>query len=159
MISSSYPKQAKNPKHCIPQVENNHCSVLSLTAASSLTYEEAHALHHKHGRENYKGTRTITLLKAYSEAGFFVGGIHGSTRSANCMKSAKAGFSSVIPCSFLSKAKEQKGCTVGSFVKANPKGKFILLVAKHALAVVDGNIIDNCRTPMLKRVFCSFEQV
>jgi hypothetical protein len=33
--------------------------------------------------------------------------------------------------------------TVKSFIKSNPKGTFIVLVAKHAFTIKDGVLIDN----------------
>lgn len=139
-----------------PKIENNDCSVISLSIAAGIPYEEAHRIHRKNGREDYCGTKFKELISSYKEAGFTVNKIFGTTKSAKYLSSARSGYSSDMSPALFNTSRVQKGCTLGKFAKEHPKGRFIVLVARHALVVADGSILDNCRTPLLKRVFCSF---
>ena len=127
-----------------------------MSVAAGIPYEEAHRIHRKNGREDYSGTNFTVLINSYKEAGFTVNKIFGTTKSAKYLSSVRSGYSSDMSASLFSTSRVQKGCTISRFAKEHPKGRFIILVARHALVVADGSILDNCRTPLLKRVFCSF---
>ena len=123
----------------IAKSENNDCFVRALAAATDQDYDTTHeVVRTRFDRKSKKGTEnlmiTTQMLKAEDE-GLKVGDITysvkvlGKARTCNTYKL----YGEVI--------KRKK--TVKSFIKDNPKGSYVLTVSKHALAIVDGKLIDN----------------
>ena len=116
--------------------ETNDCFVKAMAAATGSSYDDAH----KFAKENFnRKDKEGTHVK------LFMPKVDG--------KSLPIGSSEVVLKS-LSKAKitnkyklygetilRQK--TVKSFIKSNPIGTFIVLVAGHAFTIKDGVLIDN----------------
>ena len=123
----------------IAKSENNDCFVRALAAATDQDYDTTHELvRTKFGRKSKQGTKnlmiTTQMLKAEDE-GLKIGDIEysvrvlGKTRTHNRYK--------------LYGEHIMRKKTVKSFIKDNPKGSFVVTVSKHALAIVDGKLIDN----------------
>ena len=119
--------------------EKNDCFVRALAVATGSAYETAHEkAKSSFGRPDKKGTEnlmiTTQMLKAEDE-GLKIGDIKysvkvlGKSRTHNTYK--------------LYGESIQRKKTVKSFIKDNPKGNFILTVSKHALAIIDGKLVDN----------------
>ena len=114
---------AINPK------ESNDCTVRALANAANIPYETAHNLLRKHGRKSARGCNSDVWHKAYNEAGFRLLGIYGTTARTRHM-SRKL---DVNP---------KSGITIGRMLPSLGDGAYIVVITGHALAIVDGNIID-----------------
>lgn len=135
--------------------ENNDCVVRALMNAFEISYNEAHSITEKvFGREKGKGTRGTysTLMKM----------VDGEIETPNKKKikyigsHPKAGGKTtlrnplypIVEKKINDEGEEVKestfaGYTIGKFIQQKQKGTFLVLVAKHALAVRDGVMIDN----------------
>jgi len=129
--------------------ENNDCFVRAVMNACQVSYDEAHELvASRFGRESGKGTKGAIMKLTTME----LNGEKLAGREIQCL-----GHFSATPMT-PAKAKEKNillnlkypkgggtfsGFTVGKFLAQHPKGSFILIVAKHALAIRDGKIYDN----------------
>jgi len=135
--------------------ENNDCVVRALMNAFEISYNEAHSITEKvFGREKGKGTQGTysTLMKM----------VDGEIETPNKKKikyigsHPKAGGKTtlrnplypIIEKKINDDGDEVKestfaGYTIGKFIQQKQKGTFLVLVAKHALAVRDGVMIDN----------------
>lgn len=109
--------------------EHNDCSVRALANCTGISYSESHAVHKNYGRINRKGTNWIPLLNSYQKIHLRIKGIYGSSYMSS-LASRTTGLQT------------SSGMTVKSFLKKHPKGKYVVLIARHAFAVVDGGIID-----------------
>lgn len=107
--------------------DRNDCCVRALSVAANLPYEQCHALMAKHGRKNGKGTPYATSDAVHAELG------HEVTRHRGL------------------------GPTLAQFIRANPKGRFVVHRKWHAFALVDGVVHDwyRSRTGSRSRVYYS----
>ena len=118
--------------------EKNDCFVRALAVASGSSYSDAHQMaKEKFGREDKKGTNNLmiaTQMLKMEDEGLEIGG-----------KKLKV---SVLGKSRIKNRYKLKGeviwrqKTLKSFIQSNPKGTYIVTVAKHALSVKDGEVLD-----------------
>ena len=123
----------------IAKNEKNDCFVTALAAATDMDYDTTHQeVKDQFGRVNNKGTENHMIIGQMlnaEENGLVIGdkrfsvNVLGKTRTHNTYKL----YGEII--------KRKK--TVKSFIKDNPKGNYVVTVSKHALAIVDGKLIDN----------------
>jgi len=111
--------------------ENNDCTVRALANAAGLPYEEAHAHMAKFGRKKKHGMHLIDKTRALESKGFVIKGIYGTTNTATFARRR------------LPDAKVEKGTTLKKLLKQLAKGRFVVSYKGHALAVVDGKVIDD----------------
>jgi hypothetical protein len=98
--------------------ETNDCTVLALTAATGLTYDECHAALAKTGRRNRKGcTWYIQGPKAARALGFDMRRMEKNEYRAKTMITAERD-------------------------RALRSGHFVCQVSRHVAAVIDGKVID-----------------
>ena len=117
--------------------EKNDCFVRAVAAASGSTYEPAHKfVKETFNRVNGQGTQGAgAVLKTIENKAQKVGNIEVTfkelpvTETKNFYKL----HGRVIP----------RDKTVKSFIKSNPVGTYIVLVAQHAFTIKDGVLIDN----------------
>jgi hypothetical protein len=109
--------------------ERNDCTVRALANATGMAYSEAHSLLSKHGRKFKCGAFFMVYHRAYLEAGLALQGIYGSTRRAR-IASSRANVTAGA------------GITIGRMLPRLQQGRYVVLITGHALAVVDGRIID-----------------
>lgn len=129
--------------------ENNDCAVVALAIAANVPYDDAHAFWELHGRKRGCGTYTGRTMphdgnapKVFGELGISVTKVAGRG-GAGFYSTSEGGW--VYPDHYFANG------TLRSFCKKFPTGRFIVCVANHALAVVDGVIHDHCRSD-LRRV-------
>lgn len=127
-------------------LERNDCTVRALANASGMDYFDAHNLLSKHGRKKYCGAKFSTMQKAYQEAGFVVNSVHGTTGQARFVAR-------------FTKRKAEAGITLGKILPKLAFGEYIVNVTGHAVAVVNGKIIDTFDNPAGKRVVAVFKKV
>lgn len=121
--------------------ERNDCTVRALANAASIDYVTAHKLLWKHGRENKCGAQTTTSHAAYIEAGLTLKSIHGKTIRARLLARKAPGMA------------VSKGITLGSLLPSLGTGSYVVMVTGHALAVVNGEVIDTFASRAGKEVF------
>ena len=117
--------------------EKNDCFVRAVAAASGSSYEPAHAfVKEVFGRNNNEGTFAAGLtLEKIAGLAQTIG--KSETTFEVLPEDKKVNYYKL----YGEVVKRQK--TVKSFIKDNPKGTFIVLVAKHAFTIKDGVLIDN----------------
>ena len=122
----------------LAKAEKNDCVVRSIAAATGVSYRTAHAFCKEElGREDKKGTNNMllstTFLKAQDDGlklGNKVFDVYGLKKEE-------------VKNKYKLKGEEiwrQK--TLKSFIQSHPKGTFMVLVARHALVVKDGELLD-----------------
>ena len=128
--SSFNSKLAKN--------EKNDCFVRALAVATGSAYETAHEkAKSSFGRPDKKGTpneNIVAQMLNYEQNGMTIG---DNTYSVSVLgnKDAKNVYKL-----YGEKVLRQK--TLKSFIESHPKGTYIVTVAKHALTVKDGEVMD-----------------
>jgi hypothetical protein len=117
-----------------------------LAAASGMHYDQAHELLKKHGRKNRCGAFFSTMLKAYGEADFVLESVHGTTQSARYAAR-------------IAKRQASDGITLAKMLPKLAFGEYIVNTTGHAVAVVNGRIIDTFDNPAGKRVVAVFKRI
>lgn len=126
------------------EYEHNDCSVRALSNCTGMSYKSSHDIHKSSGRKNRKGTDWTALHCAYGTAQMELKSICGKS-----YLSTLAHRTTGVPIS--------AGTTVKTFLKNNPKGKYILIIKSHALTVIDGGIIDGSLVNVNSRVAVVWE--
>ncbi len=126
--------------------EHNDCTVRALANAIDMPYDQAHALLKKHGRKDRKGAYFPTMKAAYEEAGFIVNAVYGTTKRA-------------LHAAYVTKEKAKQGITLGKLLPTLGFGEYIVNTTGHAVAVVNGKIIDTFDNPANKHVVAVFKKV
>ena len=127
-------------------LEKNDCTVRALANAGGIDYADAHVLLKKHGRKNHCGAKFGTMHKAYTEAGFVVDSVHGTTGQARYVAR-------------ITKRESQEGITLAKILPKLAFGEYIVNTTGHAVAVVNGKIIDTFDNPAGKRVVAVFKRI
>lgn len=112
------------------QGEANDCTVRALSNASGMPYGEAHRALQRHGRVTGKGAPCTVWHRAYIKAGLSLVGAFGVTQGTKALQR-------------IYKITPKKGTTLATIMPSLSKGKFIVIITSHALAVVDGCLIDS----------------
>mgnify|MGYP003624745160 FL=1 len=120
----------------LAEKEKNDCAVKAIAAAAGVSYETSHAFT---GEYLMRTRRMGTLL------GMFLPNI---TKEPMMLGSKRVEFKSLGNIKITNGYKlygevVRRKKTVKSFIKDNPRGSFVVSVAGHALAIVDGVLIDN----------------
>jgi hypothetical protein len=126
-------------------LEKNDCTVRALANAGDIAYEDAHTLLKKHGRKNHCGAFFVTMLKAYNEAGFKLQSVNGTTGAAR--QSAR-----------IANVLSSEGITLAKILPKLHTGSYIVNITGHAVAVVDGKLIDTFDNSANKRVISVFKK-
>lgn len=126
--------------------ESNDCTVRALSNAGDIPYANAHELLKKHGRKDNNGAKFSTMQKAYNEAGFTLKSVHGTTQQARFVAR-------------VTKHETKTGVTLAKILPKLGFGKYIINTTGHAVAVVDGKIIDTFDNPAGKRVIAVFKKI
>ena len=118
--------------------EKNDCFVRALAVATGSAYETAHEkAKSSFGRPDKKGTPSeniVAQMLNYEQSGMTIGDntynvtVLGNKDTKNVYKL------------YGEKVLRQK--TLKSFIESHPKGTYIVTVAKHALTVKDGEVMD-----------------
>ena len=136
-LTSNTIKGIKNSK--IAKNEKNDCFVRALAAATDMDYDTTHQeVKDQFGRKNNKGTENHMIIGQMlnaEENGLVIG---DKRFSVNVLGKARTHNTYKLYGELIKRKK-----TVKSFIKDNPKGNFLVTVSKHALAIVDGKLIDN----------------
>lgn len=111
----------------------NDCVVRAFAVAKGVTYPES--------LEVFKGLYIPTngvfwrdAYRVFKQHGLLPKGVFGTTSHAKCFVNIVKNNSDAVP--------HFKGCTVEKMLPALQEGKFIVCIREHALAVIDGDVID-----------------
>jgi hypothetical protein len=122
----------------LAKAEKNDCVVRSIASATGVSYRTAHKFcKDEMGREDKKGVNNLFLstrfLKAEDE-GLKLDNKEFTLRSLST-KEVKNKYKLKGEIVWRKK-------TLKSFIQSHPKGTYIVMVAKHALTVKDGELLD-----------------
>ena len=124
--------------------EKNDCAVRAFANAFNISYDVAHAFTaDKFKRKAKKGTRN--MFKTLAELGFatfdlFSDTLFPETRTFSIHPLTRSKTGKVVNHAYKHK---EVSHTVKTFCAEFNKGTFIVIVAKHALTIKDGIVIDN----------------
>ena len=118
--------------------EKNDCFVRALAVATGSAYETAHEkAKSSFGRPDKKGTPSENIV-----AQMLNYEMNGMTIGDNTYKVTVLGNKDTKNVYKLYGEKVLRQKTLKSFIESHPKGTYIVTVAKHALTVKDGEVMD-----------------
>ena len=109
--------------------ESRDCTVRALANSTGLRYGNAHNILRQHGRKDKRGCTHHVWHDAYISNGMSLVGVYGTTHGARSL----AKKISVVA---------QNGTTLGSILPKLTNGSYIVIITRHALAVVNGGVVD-----------------
>ena len=124
--------------------EKNDCAVRAFANAFNISYDVAHKFaEDKFARKAKKGTRN--MFQTLAELGFatfdlFSNTLFPETRTYGIHPLTRSKTGKVVNHTYRHK---EVSHTVKTFCTEFNKGTFIVIVAKHALTIKDGIVIDN----------------
>ena len=124
--------------------EKNDCAVRAFANAFNISYDVAHAFTaDKFKRKAKKGTKN--MFRTLAELGFatfdlFSNTLFPETRTFSIHPLTRSKTGKVVNHAYKHK---EVSHTVKTFCAEFNKGTFIVIVAKHALTIKDGIVIDN----------------
>jgi hypothetical protein len=124
--------------------EARDCTVRALANLGIYDYAEAHSMLSAAGRRFRCGATRKVYHKAYSKAGLKLVGVFGKTARAYDMEK-------------VSGVKRQEGISLGRLLHSLTNGRFIVMITGHAVAVVDGKIIDKTALKPGSSAFALYE--
>lgn len=134
MILQSSSKVKKGSKFA--KGEGNDCVVLAIANAMGVDYDTAHTYARRQlNRKNGRGVRTVTIHSEFGKGNIKVGDREATFTQ---MKGLQIKNRYVVKGETIDRKK-----TLKSFIQSHPKGTYIVLVARHALVVKDGILIDH----------------
>lgn len=133
-VNKNYSKTDCN----IAKAEKNDCVVRSIAAATGVSYRTAHTFcKEEMGRENKKGTNNLLMTNVFLKAQD--AGLKLGTKEFDVYGLKKEEIKNLYK---LKGEEIWRQKTLKSFMKSHPKGTYMVLVAKHALVVKDGELLD-----------------
>lgn len=93
--------------------ENNDCAVRAVASATGKSYKETHTMFRSFGRRNRKGSTLKMIGNSLTK-------LHTKEVEIN-----------------------SPNCTVNQFLKHSKKGTYVLIVRRHAFALIDGVVYGN----------------
>ena len=139
----------------LAKAERNDCMVRAMASATGVAYRTAHKFCKEvFGREDRKGTSnlglTSGLLKAEKD------GLKISNKTFSVKKLGKVDIKNMYK---LKGDIIWRKKTLKSFMQSHPKGTYLVMVAKHALTVKDGELLDweNNKFEPTRKVMDAFE--
>lgn len=120
--------------------DGNNCAVRALANVKGEPYELSFKTFEQLGRRRSRGANVRQCHAAYIGAGGHLVNVYGVTKQA-------------IAFSTLTGVYPSPGMTLGRLIATIPKtGRYVAIVTQHALAIVDGNVIDLNATKAHRRV-------
>lgn len=140
--------------------ENNDCAVVALAWAAGCSYDDAWAFWDLHGRKAGKGTYTHRTFPAQGSKDFPELGIRVTAMGR---RESDGTLQPVNPAIYVGENCDRNvwahkiNATLRTLVREEPmrKGSYLVCVAGHALAVVDGTVVDHSTADLrrVKRVY------
>jgi hypothetical protein len=146
-----------NPRTWKFDGETNDCTVRALAIAADLPYPVAHAVLAKHGRAPRRGCVPDVSFPAYAELGFRpvqLKFVQTQVYRRSHSRQDRTGYTHYIQPTVAWMQRTE--LTLCQFLKQNPVGRFIVHVRRHAIAVVDGVVMDSLKFRPRQYVECYF---
>ena len=124
--------------------EINDCLVRSAANAAGISYAESYSVFRRCGRNKNKGCSYFVWNPALKEMKFETVGIFGKSLDA-------------VQHQRIMKCKQFDGMSLQKALKTFTEGRYVMMTAEHAFAVVDGELIDDVESPAKARVTVVFE--
>jgi|SRR6056300_529122 hypothetical protein len=122
----------------LAKAETNDCVVRSLASATEVSYRTAHKFcKDVFGREDKKGTSNLGLTAGLLKAEKKDLKIGNKTFSVKKLGKVDVKNKYKLKGEIIWRKK-----TLKSFMQSHPKGTYLVMVAKHCLTVVDGELLD-----------------
>jgi hypothetical protein len=123
------------------------CSVMALVHAFGISFEEAQKHTAEFGRKVHEGMALDDLiLMLYAKFSVHMGVTYGGTDRSWLFNEIHFNIHEEYP-------KSKKGCTLETFMKNNPKGRYIVFLKGHVTVVSPGKLLDYNRQKGAKRVY------
>lgn len=131
--------------------ESKDCVIRAITNVTGVSYDEVHSFLASYGRKQGKGTDVETMITACKAFGLKFVGTFGKTSSArSCAYFAKRQYAH-------DHDSGNKSITLGNLVKSLPFGRFVVVIRGHAVAMIDGKLIDTHLNPKQAQVVALFQ--
>lgn len=122
----------------LAKAEKNDCVVRSIASATGVSYRTAHTFcKNEMGREDKKGVNNLFMATRFIKAED-----EGLTLDNKEFSIRKLGKKEIKNRYKLHGEVIWRKKTLKSFMQSHPKGTYLVLVAKHALTVKDGELLD-----------------
>jgi len=116
--------------------ETNDCVVRAIASSFDITYDESHNFCEKTFRRMFR--KGVMMFNTQME-NFFGKGSKINNKTVELVgKYSKLYYDVIVK----GETKKRK-LTVGTFIKTNPKGTFLVTVSGHAFTIKDGVVIGN----------------
>ena len=120
----------------IAKGETNDCMVYATAAAFDLDYDTAHShVHHRFGRRDKRGANRSQIVKGMEEMVDLRENLNG--------KFVREIISQPYKMYHLHGRDVNRKNRVSTFIKEHSQGTYLILTSRHALAIKDGEMIDN----------------
>jgi hypothetical protein len=129
--------------------ERKDCVVRAIANATGMNYLDAHSVCKKHGRKNGAGTNWYSTHSIMQELGMKAI-VFGKNRTANWFKNYDKQYVKNLVTDHVG------GKTLKNLMQDLPMGKYVVYIRGHALALVDGKIIDTGINKANSRVIAIF---
>jgi hypothetical protein len=121
--------------------DSNYCTVSALSATLGISFDQAY----DYARDNWsrqrgRGVTTSIMLKTLPQA---IGKEYAKEVLGQEVTRVKAEQDYKQPEGYML----TRDMTLSTFAKKYPRGKYYILVKGHALAVIDGEIVDHTDKP------------
>lgn len=121
--------------------DTNYCTVATLAATLGISFDKAYDFASKEwSRRRGKGVKTLTMLGSFPQA---VGKEYSKMILDSVVTRVKAEQDYKQPQGHII----TRDMTLSTFSKKYPRGKYYILVKGHALAVINGEIVDHTDKP------------
>jgi len=133
------------------QGDSNYCTVTALSASFDISADEAYEYAAKSwGRRRGKGVATLTMInKTFPLA-------EGITQSKEALGKEVVRVKTEQDYKQPDSSIKTRDMNLSTFCKKYPRGKFYILVKGHALAIIDGEIVDHTDKPK-RRVYYAWK--
>ena len=120
------------PNHAgfVDDDDTNNCAVRALANTSGEPLEWAYTVFQRAGRRKHRGASIRMLHAVYTEAGLSLIGVYGRTKQA-----IQFWIETQQP-------PDYNGMTLGRLLTTIKPGRYVAIVTRHAVAIVDNQVID-----------------
>ena len=131
--------------------ESKDCVIRAITNVTGVSYDEVRAFLAASGRKQGKGTDVESMTAACKHFGLKFIGTFGKTSSARS-------------CSYFGNRQykylhvtRNESITLSKLIASLPFGRFIVVIRGHAVAMIDGKLIDTHANPKQAQVVALFQ--
>lgn len=131
--------------------ESKDCVIRAITNATGVSYDAVHSFLAASGRKHGKGTNVESMVAACKHFGLTFVGTFGKTSSArSCAYFGNRQYK------YLHVTRNES-ITLGKLIASLPFGRFVVVIRGHAVAMIDGKLIDTHHNPKQAQVVALFQ--